>query len=133
MSDVAWNASCETGHDRIDSEHRILLGLIQGLAREVDTGSPQSRVLRLVAEIQKYAEYHFLREENVMIDIGFPGIAAHRIAHLRLLNELYRYTDLLRAGTTPPSEVAAFLANWFMAHTEREDQEITRYVAGHPR
>ena len=132
MSNV-WSMSCETGHDRIDSEHRILLGLIQGLVRAVDTGSPQSRILRLVAEIQKYAEYHFLCEENVMIDVGFPGIAGHRIAHLRLLNELYRHTDLLRAGTAPPSEVATFLVNWFSAHAEREDQEITRHIAGHPR
>ena len=131
MYELAWDPSFDTGHERIDFEHRTFLSLFLRLDQEIDAGADDEKILRTVAEIQKYAEYHFLSEENIMADIGFPGIAAHRITHLRLLNDLYRYVDKIRDKTARPQEVVIFMYDWFMRHTHEDDIKIARFIAQH--
>jgi hypothetical protein len=39
-------------------------------------------------EISKYAEYHFVSEENMMMILGYPERDAHHELHVHLLNEM---------------------------------------------
>ena len=49
----------------------------------VERRGPRARLARLIDEIGLYAAFHFLGEENLVLDTGYPNYADHRTEHLR--------------------------------------------------
>ncbi|MCU7924131.1 MAG: hypothetical protein KZQ88_15690 [Candidatus Thiodiazotropha sp. (ex Dulcina madagascariensis)] len=62
---AVWDKKFELGHERIDFEHSTI-------SAEAGNGSGKERILRLLAELRKYAEFHFLSEENEMLKVNYP-------------------------------------------------------------
>ena len=130
MAKIEWDAKFETGHQRIDFEHRIFLDLIRMFADEADRdeASDPRRMNRQLMEITKYAEFHFVSEENIMVDVGYPDVEAHREFHSVLLAELRDMAFRLRAGRAKARDLVEFLYHWFAQHTSTKDKLIAEYV-----
>jgi hemerythrin len=126
---IAWDSKYETGVERIDFEHRIFVGLIKDLHDAVQAGQPRIKLTRIVDEIRLYAAFHFLSEENIMLDNGFPDYAEHRGEHQRLLSLL---DDHAHAFSTDAShsgeEIVEFVFEWFALHTTQIDKQIALYI-----
>ena len=129
MFDLKWRPAYKVGHARIDFEHRIFLGLVQKLDREIEDGATLGKILRTLYEIRKYAEFHFVSEENVMFDIGYPHLESHKRLHAMLLAHLARFSDNAVSGEIPAEDILIFLRDWFLHHTTEEDTKIAAYVA----
>lgn len=125
---LAWNRKYELGHERIDFEHRIFLGLIAALEEEQATHQSRPRLERLLNEVTKYAEFHFVSEENMMEDIGYPELASHREAHRALLSTLRDRTHEFAAGRIEVPALVDFLFHWFALHTTQEDRKIVTFL-----
>lgn len=128
MVNIEWKQSFELGHPRIDAEHRIFLDLIQAISRfEAEHASPE-RVAGTILELLKYAEFHFVSEENLMQDVGYPDIESHRQEHRILLARLADNIAEARAGHKNMEEMAGFLYDWFSHHTLHVDMQLIRYL-----
>jgi hemerythrin len=125
---IVWDKKFEVGHERIDFEHRIFLGLIVDLDNEVRLRSRPERQLRILREIRLYAEFHFVSEENIMADCEYPDLASHRDAHHYLLaalsNRIFSPSDDAQAGQSNVD----FLLDWFAIHTTQEDKKVAQYI-----
>jgi hemerythrin len=130
MNRIDWDRKFEIGHERIDFEHRIFLDLIRTFGEEVERGDAEDprRLNRQLTEITKYAEFHFVSEENIMIEVAYPDYETHRELHNVLLNELRDMAFKLRAGRANPRELVEFLYYWFAQHTAHKDKLIAEYV-----
>lgn len=128
MIKLQWDSKFEVGHERIDHEHQVFLNLIRSASDAADNGSSKARVLRLLTEVQKYAEFHFVSEENIMIDIDYPEYSAHHQEHTRLLARLE--DEFLAYGNDEISleHIVDFLFEWFAIHTTRRDQQLAQYI-----
>jgi hemerythrin len=124
-----WEQKYEVGHEKIDFEHRIFFDLIQSVIHASEEGASRNRLRRILAETEKYAEFHFLSEENIMIDVGFPDYEDHRAHHRALIRELATYIIDFETGKMEITALAAFLTKWFVAHTTIEDKELSKYIA----
>jgi len=133
MQVIEWNPCYEVGNACIDAEHRIFLALIQKLARDVADKRDAGRINRTFAEIVKYGEFHFLSEENLMINEGFPGYPAHRKLHVDLLAELHEKYGAYRATCLDMAQVIEFVFDWFARHTVSEDIKIGNFLANKAR
>ena len=123
-----WDHKYDIGHERIDFEHRIFLGLILEFKEGMNGAVPQERLSRTLAELLKYAEFHFLSEENIMQDCGYPELKAHAELHRALISRLRLYiTDFLKGRMTAP-EVCDMLLDWFALHTTQDDKRIAEYL-----
>lgn len=124
--DFAWDKKYEVGHTRIDFEHQIFLDLIKAVdrARELSRGHQR----RMLAEVEKYAEFHFLSEENMMIDTGFPERAYHIQEHNQLLaifkNKIYEFEH----EELKLDEMLGFLLQWFALHTSQVDKKLADHL-----
>ena len=129
MIRVEWDRKFEVGHERIDFEHKIFLGLIRqaSLLAEVDT--PKERVLRHLDEVKKYALFHFTSEENIMFDVTYPGIDKHRKEHAVLLALLDERTHQYRNGDIFLDNIVSRLFEWFALHTTQIDTRLAKYIA----
>jgi hemerythrin len=126
--DLGWDSKFEIGHERIDFEHRIFLGLIRDLSAEVEKDVDSERIGRILREIVKYAEFHFVSEENIMTDISYPDLVEHRCHHEMLLAQLADRIQGYRVTRELPDAIVSFLFQWFALHTSQEDKKIAQFV-----
>lgn len=128
MINIKWDKKFEIGHVRIDFEHQVFVDLIKSLSLAEQQHSPRERNLRLMLEVKKYAEFHFVSEENIMQDAGYPHFAEHQEEHRILLSSLNeKIFQYQREGLTL-DQFAEFLFEWFAFHTTHKDLPIADYI-----
>ena len=107
------------------------LELIKNAALADDAGTNRKRILRLLEEVKKYAEFHFFSEENIMLDIEYPEYELHRQEHTRLLvayqDHLYNYS----VEAIDLSTLVEFLFEWFALHTTHTDKKLAAHTRLH--
>jgi len=129
MIKVEWSPKFEVGHERIDFEHRIFLNLIREASLLEDRGVSRERALRHLDEVKRYAQFHFASEENIMFDVVYPEIDAHKKDHERLLAQFDEKVYRFRSGEPSLDELVAFLFEWFALHTTQVDTQLAKYIA----
>jgi hemerythrin len=128
MIDIKWDQKFEIGHPRIDFEHQVFVNLIRTVSVESDKDSSIERIGRLLMEVQKYAEFHFISEENIMIDALFPEFEIHKKEHNELLAMLDYNVFLFTKEEITLETLAVFLFEWFTLHTVQVDRRIAAYL-----
>lgn len=129
MTIYDWQARYETGNVHIDSEHKIFLGIIRKLANDIEAEENNGRILRTFLEVLKYTEFHFLREENLMQDMEYPGYPDHKKLHEDLLLKLHKSYEELKDHGPISNDIVSFLLDWFIRHTISEDMNIGNFIA----
>lgn len=122
-SDILWKKSYSVGIDRIDMEHKIFLELIKNFQEETFEDDDEERVVSLILEIEKYAEFHFLSEENFMKKIGYPKLEQHKNLHFNLLEKL----NIVKHSKIATADFLVFAVDWFVHHTTNEDRLIAKF------
>jgi len=128
MFRAEWKPIYETGHQRIDFEHRIFLDLIVQIEAELTADAPIEKINRRLTELYKYADFHFFSEEGIMLDLAFPDYEAHRKIHIALLEELSRFILSMSIDLIRQNDLIGFLVSWFSNHTAREDIKIADFT-----
>ncbi|MCU7843773.1 MAG: hemerythrin domain-containing protein [Candidatus Thiodiazotropha sp. (ex Monitilora ramsayi)] len=129
MIRVEWDRKFEVGHERIDFEHKIFLGLIRQASLLPETDTPRERVLRHLDEVKKYALFHFTSEENIMFDVAYPDVDKHSREHAVLLALLDERTHQYKNGDILLDNIVSFLFEWFALHTTQVDTKLAKYIA----
>jgi hemerythrin len=83
---------------------------------------------RLLAEIDRYLEFHFSSEEHLMRSYGFPGYAGHKADHERVADVFVSYCDNVAAETMTTGAVKAHLHNWLTEHGRSADAEYAAWI-----
>lgn len=138
------------GVERLDRDHRVLIGLINRLAtcaRGVDAGGADARGgdaccgggggATVVAEVLKgliaYTRFHFRREERVMEACGYADLDAHREEHRLLSDEVgalsHRFNGV--PGSVHHDDLLRFLTDWLNHHILLQDMAY-REAIGDP-
>lgn len=125
---LKWDHKYELGHERIDSEHRIFLGLIVSFQEAATQGASKEKLVRILNEISKYAEFHFVSEENIMVDYSYPEREHHAQLHNTLLAQINDKLYLLKRDKIDSNEVFEFLFQWFALHTTIEDKKLVGHI-----
>lgn len=125
---MEWKSWFEIGHLRIDFEHRIFFDLIQNIEKAAAQGASREKLAATLTELRKYADFHFFSEENIMAEVGYPGLQAHRGLHAELLLELDRNVEVVLDEDTNPQPLVTFLYDWFASHTVNEDGRIAKFI-----
>ncbi len=128
MTEIAWDECFATGHARIDEQHRVFIGLFREIADGYGRGDPPERLRRLLDELRLYAEFHFVSEENIMADTGYPGITEHQEEHRRLLSRLRARINEYLFEVIDLDVLLDFLRDWFAQHTVQTDRELARFL-----
>jgi len=121
-----WQDKYDVGIEAIDVEHRNLLTCINKLitAQNLD----KSIILKLADEVNLYAEFHFLSEENIMCLTHYPDLTNHSVYHRVLMKELKNKRRGLDASIEGLQSYINFLVKWFIEHTQTIDRELAAYL-----
>ncbi len=131
MAFFEWSADMAIDGGVIDQDHQQLIALVNQLHRYTAEGQGREVVGEVLAELLGYTEAHFRREEQLMVEWGFPDLPAHRVKHERLVLRMQELQRLHDAGSMA---VAALLSvamrDWLSLHIRRSDREIRAHRQG---
>lgn len=124
MRKLEWKTDYDLGIEDIDFQHHYFLNLINRLTAELKSTTARERQAALIAELNAYARFHFISEENMMAKAGYPELEAHRQKHLDLIGQLNSREALLQLENSSlrAEQVIDFLREWFLSHTTGEDR-----------
>ena len=124
-----WKHDYDLGIEDIDFQHHYFLNLINRLSEELNVVTSAERQAALIAELNAYARFHFISEENIMAKAGYPELESHRQLHLDLIRQLNSREALLKIEKSPQraDEVIEFLSQWFLHHTTGDDRRFAEY------
>jgi hemerythrin len=125
---IRWQKTFETGHALIDTQHRLLVFLFKRLDAAIKTGQPPARLYRIVLETRKFVEFHFVSEENLMEETGYPDLAYHRKVHTDLLLELNLLIGKVSSRREFPDDLLYFMNKWLIEHIGGHDQRVALHA-----
>lgn len=125
---IHWDPRYETGHPLIDAEHRLLVMLFRKLDIAIKTQQRPATMERIVLEVKKFVEFHFVSEENLMLESGYPGVEAHCMQHRELSLALVGRIDKLHTRAEFPEDLLDFLMRWLSEHIAQDDRLAARHV-----
>ena len=120
---VEWNKGLETGVTFVDTDHRVLINLLNQVNACIEDNEESTVLGSVLDALVEYTDYHFQREEKMMELSGYAGLDAHISVH-RALSQQVRdvYTN---HQTDPwgihPEQVRDFLQSWLTDHIMGHD------------
>jgi hemerythrin len=129
---LAWNKDFELGVKDIDFQHQYFVDLINRLQVDLRLVSEPKQVSYLIAELNAYARFHFISEENLMRKAGYPALESHKNLHFELIDSLTSKEAKLHAAYSDNAidQIIDFLINWFKNHTINEDKLFADFLRG---
>ena len=124
MMDLVWTERLSVGNAMIDSEHKVLLGMINeaecAIRARDSVALPQA-----FKRLEDCVRAHFANEETIARAINFP-FTHNKLEHQYVQKELQFMKEELMAKSGMWSESAAehysyFLSEWMVEHILKED------------
>jgi len=125
---LEWNADYLTGIEEIDLQHQYFLKLINRIEAKLPSIVLNRTHNLLLKELVLYARFHFISEENIMAEAGFPELEQHRELHNEIADRLNSEIQMLEMDMVEPMHIVMWLSDWFREHTLVEDQEYALYL-----
>lgn len=125
---IRWDKKFETGHPLIDAEHRLLVMLFKKLDVAIKTQQSEETLKRIVSEVRKFFDFHFISEENLMLETAYPNYEAHQKIHTDLMIDLNAMISRVVSHREFPDDLLDFLNQWLIEHIATHDQHIAKHV-----
>ncbi len=125
-----WNKNFETGIDSIDSQHKILVDILNKLGNAIATCQEIPEVNSLLDELFLYTQVHFSDEEAIMDASNMP--IEEKIAHKALHNQFIQQLSNIKIEPSKldqqvTEDLLQFLTTWLVSHILGSDMEVARY------
>jgi hemerythrin len=128
---IAWNPRLETGHEKIDSQHKQLFKLTSDLAESCSNGSNAQSVGNALDFLASYAVDHFSDEEDLMKLHGYPEYAGHKQKHdgfKETVADLINTYKATGSSADLSGKVNSVIVRWLTAHITQVDRKMAEYV-----
>lgn len=120
---IEWSDRLSVGVAAMDAHHKKLVDLINELYSAMRSGEGRKAVKPALAELTKYAQYHFSAEEGLMKRHACPGLAGQQTAHAQFVATINDIQErMLRGQQGIGIEVLTTLKDWLVNHIQSKDK-----------
>lgn len=128
MEKIIWDEGFSVGVSEMDRQHRRIIDIINSLIEKQDIEVDSEIISDTLIMMLEYANEHFRREEQYMLESDYPGYSRQRQEH----NEFRKRTaffsiDTIRHKTAIPKEVLAYLKEWWVNHILKIDMKYKAF------
>ena len=122
---LVWHPAYESGHAKLDLQHRGLFSHANGLLTAVIGGRPTDEVMPQIESLLGDLIEHFRDEEAVLRSVDYSLTDEHVECHKALIARARELAEDLLSGTLPLGELLNFLAYDVVAkHMLSEDRKF---------
>ncbi|MBN8216409.1 MAG: bacteriohemerythrin [Spirochaetes bacterium] len=126
--DLNWREEYSVGVEEIDDQHKQFLKILRRLYDSLGKLLTGEILLRTLLEVRRYAEYHFVSEENLMLQSKYGARESHAAAHVKLLEDLKQHLKDIETRKENLSDLVKFMMDWFAHHTQTEDKAFGHWL-----
>lgn len=127
MTQIIWNEDLNTGIDIIDNQHKRIVEYINQLIAHKDTGD-KTKINEVLDQLVDYTLSHFIFEESLMLEAGYPYINAHKRVHQLFAKRIDSYVQRFRMGEDITQELTNTLKTWLINHIRSDDRDYVSLV-----
>ncbi len=129
MSLIKWKPDFETGIKTIDSQHKMLVDMINELYNSILEGKGLNALDDILTGLYHYSEKHFETEENFFEEYDYPDSYDHVQEHQEFIKKVSDIFEKLKKGEVVLSvEITKFLRDWLINHVMGSDQKYAPYL-----
>ncbi|MCB1935716.1 MAG: diguanylate cyclase, partial [Nitrosomonas sp.] len=126
-----WNKNFETGIDRIDDQHKILISILNKLALTLTYNNP-IEINRVFKQLIEYAEFHFESEEEIWIEYlhNDSWLSSHQLSHSSFLPKIFELKNQDRGKNQSEiiESIILFLIRWLAFHILDNDKRMAFFI-----
>ena len=132
MPTLTWTPAMSVGVEALDTDHKMLVGLINQLGDAIAANEADAIVASIINGLVDYTEYHFGREEAMMGAAGYAELASHIAIHQGIIEALQRLRDAYAGGFRDGIErrLLDFMRDWLTGHILGEDMKYAPAMKG---
>ena len=133
--ELVWTEDLSVGNASIDADHKVLLGLANGVVHAIIT-SDCSILTESFCLLDNKLRMHFTNKESIARKVGIPFLM-HKQAQKYLLEELdFLKEELLARGGSlsreSSSHYSGTLKELILSHIVKHDMQMKRVLQGYP-
>ncbi|MBF0467280.1 MAG: bacteriohemerythrin [Desulfamplus sp.] len=124
---IQWRDEFSTGNDILDIQHKELITRISKLLEEAELLNTAA-ISGTIDFLFDYVYSHFVLEEKMMIQTGYPDFEVHLEQHtyyVKYINNLKKTRLITRELI---SEMQSVLLVWFLEHIIMEDRKMAEHL-----
>ena len=128
---LVWSPQYELGIPIIDEQHRGVVSLLNSLFYYISNPSRKALIMPLLKTCKRYIELHFITEEGVLSNTGYPDWQAHKATHRKIYAKLQAALhNIMRGGNydNAPEEFLYLMKTLWIEHSNIADQAFAPYV-----
>ncbi len=126
---IDWRDEYSVGIESIDEQHKKLISLINTLQTIVDYTSEEKLERECLSAVVDYTRTHFVYEERLMEEYGYPDFEAHKAQHQKMIDKV---NDLLAEYENNPESAMKhaldFLKHWLVRHINGTDKQYSEFL-----
>ncbi|MDP7287788.1 MAG: bacteriohemerythrin [Phycisphaerae bacterium] len=117
MEQIVWTEEFSVGVEKLDEQHKILIGMINKLIRDPQAATRSETVSDVLGEMTNYALEHFAFEENLMAEHGYPQSKGHVKEHRAFQETTSKFCTATAVDVLGvPEMLLEHLSEWLVHH-----------------
>ena len=113
---IEWIPSYAVNRPDLDTQHKELFRLIGDLSGDLDAKQVKTSIFYLF----KYTRIHFVTEEFLLMETGYPEFKSHKRLHEELLSRLSEFADMDFHDEPSVLEFKEFANEWLSSRSRPE-------------
>jgi hemerythrin len=129
-----WDSSLETGHEKIDNQHKQLIAALNDIIEAAKSGKGKDEIFRTLEFLTGYTIIHFADEEKLQLRYNYPDYFVHKHYHDEFKLTVKDLTQrLIEEGPTEEmiTLVTTSIGDWLLNHIKGDDFRMAAYVKTH--
>ena len=126
-----WDPSLETGHAKIDGQHKQLISALNSIIDSSREGKGKDEIFKTLDFLTGYTVMHFSTEEKLQTQYEYPDYLIHKRYHDEFKGTVGELTQrLINEGPTEEviGVVTTTIGNWLLNHIKGDDFRMAAYV-----
>jgi hemerythrin len=126
-----WDSTLETGHEKIDKQHKQLVETLNNLIDASKEGKDKDEIFKVLDFLTGYTIMHFKTEEDLQIKYNYVDYHVHKQYHDKFkitVGDLSK--RLIDEGPSPEllGVVTQTIGDWLVNHIKGDDFRMAAFV-----
>ncbi|MDR2965490.1 MAG: hemerythrin family protein [Treponema sp.] len=125
-----WEANLETGHEKIDNQHKQLISMLNDLIN-ASKNENKDEIFKVMEFLTGYVVLHFKTEEDLQLKYEYDDYYIHKQYHDEFKNSVKKLTEqLVKEGASNELVNIAIktIGDWFINHIKGDDFRMAAFI-----
>ena len=128
MEKIIWGESFSVGVRDLDAQHKQIVIMVNTLIEMSDRKVDSEIISDTLTKMTQYAIDHFKKEEQYMLDYGYPEYSSQRKQHQEFKRKTVDFCmETMAHKVTIPTEIFSYLRLWWTNHILQEDMKYKEF------